>query len=71
MNKEAGVKVTKAVNNGLIDLYWNISEYISTKSKKDGWGSGTVQNLSDFLKKNRAKFKRILVTEFMENETIL
>lgn len=29
-------------------MYWNIGEFISSKSKKDGWGSGTVRNLSDF-----------------------
>ncbi|MDA3909920.1 MAG: PDDEXK nuclease domain-containing protein [Bacteroidales bacterium] len=50
MIKEARIKVEKAVNKELIGLYWNIGEYISNKNKKDGWGSGTVQNLSDFLR---------------------
>jgi predicted nuclease of restriction endonuclease-like (RecB) superfamily len=49
MIKEARKQVAKAVNNGLIDLYWHIGQYISIKTEKDGWGSGTVQNLSDFL----------------------
>ncbi|HCT85939.1 MAG: hypothetical protein A2X11_08200 [Bacteroidetes bacterium GWE2_42_24] len=49
MIKEARTKVAKIINNELIELYWNIGEFISSKSKKDGWGSGTVRNLSDFL----------------------
>lgn len=49
MIKEAREKVTKVINNELIDLYWNIGHFISSKSVKDGWGSGTVRNLSDFL----------------------
>lgn len=57
MIKEARTKVAKAINNGLIDLYWSIGEYISNKSKKDGWGSGTVENLSDFLKETEPNSK--------------
>ena len=57
MIKEARTKVAKAVNSGLIDLYWNIGEYISNKSKKDDWGSGIVKNLSDFLRKTEPNSK--------------
>jgi len=57
MIKQARTKVAKAVNNGLIDLYWNIGEYISNKSKKDDWGSGTVKNLSEFLRKTEPNSK--------------
>ncbi len=57
MIKDARAKVTKAINNGLIDLYWNIGKYISNKTKMEGWGSGTVQNLSDFLKETEPNSK--------------
>ncbi len=57
MIKEARTKVNKAINNGLIELYWSIGEYISNKSKKDSWGSGTVRNLSDFLKETETNSK--------------
>lgn len=57
MIKEARTKVAKVINNELIDLYWNIGEYISSKSDKDGWGSGTVQNLSDFLRETEPNSK--------------
>lgn len=57
MINDARVKVTKAVNHGLIDLYWNIGEYISTKSKKDDWGSGTVKSLSNFIRETEPNSK--------------
>ncbi|NCU32047.1 MAG: DUF1016 family protein [Candidatus Moranbacteria bacterium] len=57
MIKEARTKVAKTINNELIDLYWNIGEFISHKSKKDGWGSGTVRNLSDYLRETEPNSK--------------
>lgn len=57
MIKEARGKVAKVINNELIDLYWNIGHYISNKSVKDGWGSRTVRNLSDFLRETEPNSK--------------
>lgn len=57
MITEARTKVAKAINNGLIDLYWSIGEYISNKADKDGWGSGTVENLSSYIKKTEPNSK--------------
>lgn len=57
MIKESRKKVAKNINTELIDLYWNIGEYISNKSEKDGWGSGTVKNLSDFLRETEPNSK--------------
>ena len=71
MINQARTKVAKAINKGLIDLYWNIGEYISDKSKKDGWGSGTVQNLSDFIRKTEPNSKGFSSQKSMANETIL
>ncbi len=55
--KKQEQKLQRLYNSGLIDLYWNIGEYISNKSQKDGWGSKTVQNLSNFLKKTEPNSK--------------
>lgn len=44
-------KVFATVNTELIDLYWKIGEYISKKTKSDGWGKGTVEELSHFIQK--------------------
>jgi predicted nuclease of restriction endonuclease-like (RecB) superfamily len=57
MIKEARGKVAKVINNELIDLYWSIGHYISNKNIKDGWGSGTVRNLSDFLRETEPNSK--------------
>ncbi|MDP2363005.1 MAG: PDDEXK nuclease domain-containing protein, partial [Ignavibacteria bacterium] len=40
-----------SVNTELINLYWNIGEYISKKTESDGWGKGTVEELSRFIQK--------------------
>lgn len=36
----------RAVNTTLIDLYWQIGEYISRRITEDGWGKGTVTALA-------------------------
>ena len=38
------------VNSTLIELYWNIGEYISTKTTKENWGKGVVKELADYIK---------------------
>lgn len=39
-------KAIATVNTTLIELYWSIGEYISKKTVSDGWGQGTVVELS-------------------------
>lgn len=41
----------KAINTELINLYWNIGEYISNKINSSEWGNSVVVNLSDYLKR--------------------
>lgn len=38
-----------SVNTELINLYWNIGEYISKKTESEGWGKGTVEQLSKYI----------------------
>lgn len=49
--KQSKQKAFASVNVELIDLYWNIGEYISKKTKFDGWGKGTVEELSRYIQK--------------------
>ena len=42
----ARARAVAAVNTTLIELYWSIGQYISRKAAKDGWGTGTVAELS-------------------------
>ncbi len=43
-------KVFSQVNFILIELYWNIGEYISKKTIQENWGKSIVQELSLFIK---------------------
>jgi predicted nuclease of restriction endonuclease-like (RecB) superfamily len=43
-------RAVAAVNKELIDLYWNIGEYISRKIAAEGWGQGTVEALAEYIR---------------------
>lgn len=43
----------QAVNTGLIDLYWQVGEYISRKIEAAEWGAGTVENLAQFIARSQ------------------
>ncbi len=47
--KQSKQRAFASVNVELIDLYWNIGEYISKKSLSDGWGKSTVEELSRYI----------------------
>lgn len=40
-------------NNVLINLYWNIGEYISIATARDGWGKNTVEALAVHISLNK------------------
>lgn len=44
-------KAMVTVNTTLIELYWSIGEYISKKTVSDGWGQGTVVELSKAIQR--------------------
>jgi predicted nuclease of restriction endonuclease-like (RecB) superfamily len=47
----ARARAIAAVNQELIDLYWNIGEYISRKIAAEGWGQGTVEALAEHIRR--------------------
>jgi predicted nuclease of restriction endonuclease-like (RecB) superfamily len=47
--EKAKKKIYKAVNNGLIDMYWDIGEYISRKVIENGWGENTILEFSHYV----------------------
>lgn len=49
--KQSKQRAFASVNVELIDLYWNIGEYISNKTESDGWGKSTVEELSRYIQK--------------------
>ncbi len=50
-------KAFLAVNSELINLYWNIGEYISKKIKSTQWGESVVRELADFINKKYPELK--------------
>ena len=42
-------KAEYQVNTTIIDLYWEIGRFVSEKTEKEGWGKGTVKELSDYI----------------------
>ncbi|MBL3546417.1 YhcG family protein [Chryseobacterium sp. KMC2] len=47
----------KTVNAELIDLYWNIGEYISKKVELSEWGQSVVKELSHYIQTNEPDIK--------------
>lgn len=55
--KQARTNAIKAVNAELIDLYWNIGEYISKKIAQSEWGDSVVTELANFIQKQEPEIK--------------
>ena len=49
--ESAKARAIAAVNSALIDLYWSIGQYISTKIEENGWGHRTVEELSEIIQR--------------------
>ncbi len=50
--RAAKERAYSAVNHEMIELYWQIGEYVSKRVEKLEWGNGVVKNLAIFLQKN-------------------
>jgi predicted nuclease of restriction endonuclease-like (RecB) superfamily len=55
--KQAREKVARSVNAELINLYWNIGEYISKRVEAEKWGKSVVKKLAEFLEKTEPNAK--------------
>jgi hypothetical protein len=42
-------KALASVNIALIDLYWQVGEVINRRIATDGWGKGTIRELSAYI----------------------
>ncbi len=47
--QQAKSRALSTVNQQLLELYWQIGEYLSLKVVKQGWGQGTVKELAKWL----------------------
>lgn len=55
--KKSKFTAMQAVNAELINLYWQIGEYISKRIESEGWGKSVVVQLADYLQKNEPNLK--------------
>ena len=51
--ESARTRALAAVNTVLIDLYWQIGEYISHKIAAEGWGKSTVGTLAEYIQRRQ------------------
>ena len=55
--KDARQNAISAVNAALINLYWNIGEYVSNKIKQSEWGESVVKELAQYILKTEPDIK--------------
>ena len=55
--KQSKEKALRAVNAELINLYWNIGEYICRKIEQSEWGDSVVVELAKFIQINEPEIK--------------
>lgn len=55
--KQSRAKAIKAVNTELIDLYWNIGEYIHKRVESAEWGQSVVKELAEYIQRNEPDLK--------------
>lgn len=57
MIRESHSNAVKAVNTELINLYWNVGQYISKQLASATWGDKTVEELATFIQKEYPEIK--------------
>jgi predicted nuclease of restriction endonuclease-like (RecB) superfamily len=55
--KQSRTNAIKAVNAELINLYWNIGEYINRKIEQSEWGDSVVTELDNFIQTQEPEIK--------------
>ena len=55
--KQSRENAVRTVNSELINLYWNIGEYISKKIEQSEWGNSVVTELAKFIQANEPEIK--------------
>lgn len=55
--QSARERALQAVNTGLIDLYWQVGEYISRKIETAAWGEGVVEQLASYLARHHPELR--------------
>ncbi|MDR0686864.1 MAG: PDDEXK nuclease domain-containing protein [Dysgonamonadaceae bacterium] len=57
MIRQAQYDAMKSVNREMIDLYWNVGQYISSQLETAKWGESVVKELATYLSQNEPDLK--------------
>ncbi|SEA48955.1 Protein of unknown function [Arachidicoccus rhizosphaerae] len=55
--QQARIKAVRSVNAELINLYWNVGEYIFNKVENKEWGVSVVSDLAQYIQRNEPGIK--------------
>lgn len=55
--KQSRINAIRTVNAELINLYWNIGEYIGRKLEQSEWGDSVVTELAKYMQQNEPEIK--------------
>ena len=55
--QQARGRAYQAVNTALIDLYWQVGEYISRKLETAAWGEGVVDELARYIARHHPEWR--------------
>ncbi|MDO8928579.1 MAG: PDDEXK nuclease domain-containing protein [Bacteroidota bacterium] len=50
-------RALSAVNSDLVNLYWQVGQYVSMRLEKSTWGDGMVAELAAYIKKHHPEIK--------------
>ena len=50
-------RALSVVNSELVNLYWQVGQYVSQKLEQSNWGDGTVVELAKYIKKHHPEIK--------------
>jgi len=50
-------RALSSINSELVNLYWQVGQYVSTRLEKASWGDGTVAELAEYIKKHHPEIK--------------
>ena len=53
MIERSRLRAQQVVNSVLVDLYWQIGEFLCQRIRRDGWGMGTINELSAHLQRRQ------------------
>jgi len=55
--KTAQKRALSSVNSELVNLYWQVGQYVSLRLEKATWGDGTVKELAQYIQKQHPEIK--------------